>query len=190
MKKVQRDELLPLGDYEHIRDRFRGRVIQEKKTRRLTLSEDVSILFENHDTVLLQIQEMLRTERITQERALLHELETYNGTLPDGPGLAATLYIEIPDRARRDEMLERLCAIEEHVVLDLGAVQLRATFEEGRRDKNRAAAVQYLQFPLDERAIVALKSAKEGAVVVDHPALAARVALAPTTLDALRDDLA
>ena len=189
MKKVQRNELLPLGDYEHVRERFRGRVIAEKKTRRLTLSEDVSILFESHDTVLLQIQEMLRTERITQERALLHELETYNGTLPDGPGLAATLYIEIPDRARRDEMLERLCAIEEHVVLDLGAVKVRATFEEGRRDKNRAAAVQYLQFPFDAEAIAALRTAKEAALVVDHPALAARLALPATTVAVLRDDL-
>lgn len=189
MKKVERSEILPLGDYEQIRERFRGRIIEEKKRRRMKLSEDLSLLFENHDTVLLQIQEMLRTERITQEKALLHELETYNELLPSGPGLAATLYIEIPDRERRDEMLTRLCAIEEHVVLDLGAAQVRATFEEGRRDKGRAAAVQYLHFPMDPAAVKALLETKEAALVLDHPALAARVALSPTTLSSLRDDL-
>ena len=56
------------------------------------------MVFENHDTVLLQIQEMLRTERITAEAGILHELETYNELVP-GPGeLSATLFVEIADR--------------------------------------------------------------------------------------------
>lgn len=189
MKKVLRSEILPLGDYEQIRERFRGRLIDEKKRRRVRISEDLSLLFENHDTVLLQIQEMLRTERITQEKAIVHELETYNELIPDGPGLSATLYIEIPDRDRREEMLGRLCAIEEHVVLDLGGAQVRATFEEGRRDKGRAAAVQYLKFPLTAATERALREAVEAALVVDHPALAARVTLSAATLASLRDDL-
>lgn len=189
MNKVLRNEILPLGDYEQIRERFRGRLIDEKKRRRVRISEDLSLLFENHDTVLLQIQEMLRTERITQEKAILHELETYNELIPDGPGLSATLYIEIPDRDRREEMLGRLCAIEEHVVLEIGGLSVRATFEEGRRDKGRAAAVQYLQFPLPAEAERALREAKDAAVVVDHPALSARVALSAATVSSLRDDL-
>lgn len=189
MRAIERSEILGLGDYEMVRPHFRARVIAEKKPRRVEIGEHLAAVFENRDSVLLQIQEMLRTERITQEKALLHELETYNELLPSGPGLAATLYIEIPDRERRDEMLTRLCAIEEHVVLDLGAAQVRATFEEGRRDKGRAAAVQYLHFPMDPAAVKALLETKEAALVLDHPALAARVALSPTTLSSLRDDL-
>ena len=65
MKKVKRDELLDLGAYEQIRERFRAAVIEEKKNRRFSVSDELSIVFENHTTVLFQIQEMLRTERIT-----------------------------------------------------------------------------------------------------------------------------
>ena len=37
MSKVDRSEVLPLGEYEKIRDPFRARVIREKKARRIAL---------------------------------------------------------------------------------------------------------------------------------------------------------
>jgi hypothetical protein len=66
MKPIERGEVLGLAEYEAIRDRFRARVIEEKKARRTTLGDRASCLFENRDTVLMQIQEMLRTERISR----------------------------------------------------------------------------------------------------------------------------
>lgn len=191
MKKITRDEILPLGEYEQIRDRFRGRVIEEKKARRVRVHDEVSLIFENHDTMLLQVQEMLRTERISNEKGIAHEIETYNELVPGDGELSATLFIEIPDKDRREEMLVRLCAIEEHVALDVGGDLCRATFEEGRRDSGRAAAVQYLKFPLTQNAKAALR-AKRGpvALVIDHPHLQTRVALPPRTVESLADDLA
>ena len=56
----------------------------DKRTQRIVLGILLGIvpagllffkLFENHDTALYQIQEMLRTERISAEKALLHEIE-------------------------------------------------------------------------------------------------------------------
>ena len=84
MRPIQRNEVLPLGVYEGIRPHFRARVIEEKKARRFSLGPHISGVFENRDTVLLQIQEMLRTERITREDAILHEIETYNELIPSG----------------------------------------------------------------------------------------------------------
>ena len=49
----------------------------------------VSVVFENHDTVLLQIQEMLRTERITRPAAIQHEIDTYNELVPGPDELSA-----------------------------------------------------------------------------------------------------
>ena len=65
MQPILRNEILPLGEYEMIRDRFRARVIEEKRPRRIQLGEHLSVVLENRDSVMLQIQEMLRTERIT-----------------------------------------------------------------------------------------------------------------------------
>lgn len=82
MKPIERGEVLGIAEYEKIREHFRERVIGEKKLRRVQLGPKATALFENRDTVLLQIQEMLRTERITREAAILHEIETYNQLLP------------------------------------------------------------------------------------------------------------
>lgn len=200
MKPIDRSELLPLEAYESIRERFRARVIAEKRARRVRLGEELSLVFENRDTVLLQIQEMLRAERIVAEAAIRHELETYNQLVPGSGELSATLFIEIPEPLRREELLARLCAIEEHVSLEIrGArgeelARARATFEEGRRDRGRAAAVQYLKLPLGERGGSALRSAggtaeADVAIAIDHPHLTARHPLGRATIAALIADL-
>lgn len=190
MKPIDRSEILPLGDYEQIRDRFRARIIELKKTRRLKINDDMSLLFENRDTMLLQVQEMLRTERITNEKAIAHEIETYNELVPGDGELSASLFIEIPDQARREEMLVRWCAIEEHIAIEVGGQICRATFEEGRRDRGRAAAVQYLKFPLTARAAAALRERHPAALLFDHPHLQTQVSLSPAAIASLADDLA
>lgn len=189
MKPIERSEILGLGEYEQIRPRFRDRIIELKKARRVKINEDMTILFENRDTMLLQVQEMLRTERITNEKAIAHELETYNELVPGDSELSASLFIEIPDQARREEMLVRWCAIEEHIAIAMDGEICRATFEEGRRDRGRAAAVQYLKFPLTAKARAALIAGKSAALVFDHPALQSRVDLAAPTVASLADDL-
>jgi hypothetical protein len=186
--KIDRSEILPLGEYERIRERFRGRVIELKKQRRIRVNEEMSLLFENHDTMLLQIQEMLRTERITNEKGIAHEIETYNMLVPGELELSASLFIEIPDPARREEMQKRWCAIEEHVVFSIDGEDCRATFEEGRRDKDRAAAIQYLTFPLTAKAKTAIRAGKPAALVFDHPHLRQRIDLAPETVASLAED--
>src|SRR5262245_2072838 len=99
MKPIERGEVLGLAEYESIRDRFRARVIEEKKARRVALGPNATCVFENRDTALMQIQEMLRTERITREAAILHEIETYNQLVPGDHELSATVLIEIDDKA-------------------------------------------------------------------------------------------
>jgi hypothetical protein len=41
-------------------------------------------VFENHETVLFQIQEMLRAERITDIDKIRFEVDTYNELIPRG----------------------------------------------------------------------------------------------------------
>jgi hypothetical protein len=191
MKPVRRDEVLGLADYEAIRDRFRARVIQEKKLRRFALGEKAMALFENHDTVLLQIQEMLRTERITREAAVAHEIETYNQLVPGEHELSATVMIEIPDTTERDAFLARVPGFQKHVALVVDGKRVDAIWEKSREIEDRASAVNYVRFALGPDAAKHVREQGKDArveMIVDHPAYPVRVAVPPATLASLAED--
>src|SRR6267378_460747 len=97
MQPIHFSEIKNLVEYEKVRDTMRARIIELKKNRRVSVGENLTFLFENRDTVLFQIQEMVRTERIVEEPRVQDEIDAYRVLLP-GPGeLSATLFIEIPD---------------------------------------------------------------------------------------------
>ncbi|MGH7327587.1 MAG: DUF3501 family protein, partial [Polyangiaceae bacterium] len=138
MHLVERSEILKLGEYESIREHFRARVIAEKKARRVQLGDRISGVFENHDTALLQIQEMLRTERITKEPAIAHEIETYNQLVPGKDELSLTAMIEIDDKPTREKFLVDARGIEKcfslHVELGETSETCKATWDEARSE--------------------------------------------------------
>ena len=196
MKPVERSEVLGIGDYEGIRERFRARVIAEKKLRRVPLGARATAVFENRDTVLLQVQEMLRTERITRESAILHELETYNALIPRAQELSATVFIEVEDRGERDRFLTEARGFERHVAIVVDGERQPGVWEPSRELEDRASAVLYLRFPLSESAAKAFRDAAKGArdaadleLVVSHPAYAASAALPLDTVKSLAEDL-
>ncbi len=191
MKRVQRNEILDLGAYEEIRDRFRARVIEDKKRRRVALGEHMTVLFENHDTALFQIQEMVRTERMTQEKAILHELETFNTLVPDKDELSATVFVEYEDKAERDHMLEALAGVEERFYVSVNGERVSGRPEQRGDRTDRTTAVQYVKFPLG--AALSAAAQKDGADLrlgVDHPEYSAELELEGDLLASLREDLA
>ena len=100
MKPLTLDEIVGLERYAAIRDPYRERVIAYKKDRRLGVGDEITLLFEDRETLRFQVQEMLWVERIVDPEKVQHELDVYNGLLP-GPGeLSATLFIEITEPGR------------------------------------------------------------------------------------------
>jgi hypothetical protein len=191
MKPVTRAEILDLGEYETIRDRFRARVIEEKKRRRGRLGDRMSFVFENHDTALLQIQEMLRTERITREAAVLHEIDTYNELVPGDRELSATFMIEIDDKAERDDFLVRAAGLERAIALVCDGERSPAVVEASRLLDGRASAVIYARFALSPAARDKIaRGAAALSLVVDHPAYRAEAALPSAVARSLAEDLA
>jgi len=191
MKPVERNEILPLGDYEGIRPHFRTRVIEEKNARRFALGPHMSGLFENRDSVMLQIQEMLRTERITREDAVLHEIATYNDLLPGPSELSMTCFVEIADKTLREETLTRLAGLEKCFAVEVdGELFPAASSREEDALPDRTTAVHYLKAKLSPEATakVVARTAKV-ALVVRHPGYDARTELGKTTLAKLADDL-
>lgn len=193
MHKVARGEVLPIADYEQLRPQFRARIIAEKKPRRVAVGEHISMVFENHDTVLYQIQEMLRTERITNEAGVLHEIETYNDLIP-GPGqLSFTMFVEIPDAALRERMLIELEGLERTVSLEVEGTRFAAFGDFAGVLPGRTTAVHYLKFDLSA-APAAMQSLRQKsakvALIIDHAKHPARTELSAATLASLAQDLA
>jgi hypothetical protein len=191
MKRIERGEILGLAEYEGIRAQFRARVIEEKRARRVALGPNVTAVFENRDTVLLQIQEMLRTERITRPAAVAHEIETYNEMVPGQDELSCTLMIEIVEKSVRDAFLERALGFERHVWLVAGGARVQARALDRGGPEGRTTAVHYLKFPLPREVADALRSgtSRDAALEVDHPAYGARAPLPAATLASLVEDL-
>ena len=191
MKLVDRGEILGLAEYETIREHFRARVIAEKKLRRVQLGAKATAVFENHDTMLMQVQEMLRTERITRPAAVQHEIDTYNELVPGRGELSCTVMIEIVDKAERDAFLQAALGFEKHVSLVADGERTAARAIDRGTPQDRTTAVHYLKFTMPPAALAALRSAAPPELVleVDHPAYAARVVLPRETVASLAEDL-
>ena len=184
--------MLPIGDYEMIRPHFRTRVIEEKRTRHVLLGEHMYANFENRDSVLLQVQEMLRTERITSESGIAHEIETYNELIPGDGQLSFTMFVAIADKETRERVLTELAGLERHVGLEVDGVLYPAVQKPppGARD-DRTTAVHYFKVPLSDEARARIVSKQaSAALVVNHPQYAVKSALGAATLARLADDLA
>jgi len=156
MKPIERGEVLGLADYEGVRDRFRARVIEEKKGRRTKLGGHASCIFENRDTVLLQIQEMLRTERISRESAVQHEIDTYNDLIPKEHELSATILVEIDDKETREKFLVEAQGLEKTFALVVAGERC-AGRPDATHDGGRTTAVHYVKFDLTPAAEAALR---------------------------------
>ncbi|HKD18720.1 MAG TPA: DUF3501 family protein, partial [Thermoanaerobaculia bacterium] len=184
-------DIANLHEYELERKDFRSRVIALKARRRVALGPLMTLVFENRDTVRFQIQEMLRVERIVQPDKVRHEIEVYNELLP-GPGeIAATLFIEITEAERIQEVLDGFIGLDEpgRLVLTVGSGRYPALFAPGQSREDRITAVHYIRFALGEAGRRALDAGAEAALEVAHGAYRARQVLSPETVQELRADL-
>ena len=174
---------------------MRARIIERKRNRRVAVGDNLTFLFENRDTVLFQIQEIVRTERIVHDDKIRGELDAYNALIPSAGELSATLFIEIPELARmsQDEVrrtVNRFQGLErDGVWLVAGDHPVPARFEEGHSKGEKMAAVHYLRFPLPDAARAALGDpARPAHIVVDHPNYRAEAAIPAAVRDELIAD--
>jgi hypothetical protein len=189
MRKVAIDDIVGLAGYEKIRQDFRRRIIELKQKRRISVGDRVTLVFENRDTVIFQIQEMLRVERITDLDKIRQEIATYNQLIPDSRELSATLFLEIEDQTRlRDELL-KFKGIEEALTLRIARHWLPACFEPGRSKEEKISAVQYVRFRFDDQALEAFVSGARSELVIDHRNYQAAAVLQPETQGSLAEDL-
>jgi hypothetical protein len=189
MRKVVLDDILGVAAYEKVRQDFRWRIIELKQKRRVSLGDRISLLFENRDTVIFQIQEMLRVERITDLDKIREEIATYNQLIPDSGELSASLFLEIENQTHlRDELIKFL-GIEEAICFNVGRHSVPICFETGRSKEDKISAVQYVRFPFDDQALQTFLRGETSELVIDHQNYKAAVVLQLETQRSLAEDL-
>lgn len=182
-------DLLSPEAYDAVRVERRRAIAARKRRRRVEVGPFVTFYFECRETMLAQIQEMLRIEKGGAAQ-IPDELAAYNPLVPNGTELVATFMIEIDDPARRASALAGLGGIEEHAFLRLGNESIRARPEADQdrtTEEGKASSVQFVHFPFAPAQIAAFRAA--GAEVVlglDHPNYRHMAVLA----DAVRAELA
>jgi hypothetical protein len=191
IRPVTLADVMGLERYEAERDRIRRRIIDLKRARRVSLGDEISLVFENHDTVWFQIHEMLRTEHITDIDAIRQELDVYNALLPAPGELSATLFIEITEQDKIEERLLRFIGIDESVRIEIGdEFSVPAQFEPGHSREDRLSAVQYIRFALPEAARSAFDDpAVAVRIVADHPNYRAQAVIDGAVRESLTEDL-
>lgn len=199
MRKVDLSEIKDLVAYEKVRDAARAHHIEVTRNRRISVGDNLSFLFENRDTVLFQIQEMVRTERIVEEAKMQEEVDSYNALVPGADELSATLFIEIPELVRMTpsqvrEAVNRFQGLDRDGVIWLRVgpdVRMPARFEEGHSKEEKMAAVHYVRFAVPPAARAALADPSHpAAVVIQHPNYKAEATMSAELRGELLKDLA
>ena len=164
------------------RSLHRPAALAAKRPRRIHLHENLTVLFENRDTLRYQIQEIMRVERIVREADIVHEIETYNALLGEPGELGCVLMIEVPDAALRAELLVKWHGLQERLYVSLAdGTRVFASFDPAQVGDERISAVQYLRFQVAGRTPVGIGT--------DFDGLESHMALTPEQLAALTEDL-
>lgn len=190
-RKITREDIMPMSEYEKIRKSRRGELVAIKKHRRIEIGPVATAYFECFDTMLHQVHEMLYIERGGEEQ-IADELSAYNPLIPNGRELVATVMFEIDDEARRKTFLSKLGGVEETMFIRFAGEEITGTPEEDvdrTSASGKASSVQFIHFHFTDGQ-VAKFSAPGTEVVIGfkHPQYAHMTVMQEATREALAKD--
>ncbi|MEE4298144.1 MAG: DUF3501 family protein [Pseudomonadales bacterium] len=192
MQKLDRTTLHSLEEYATLRDEFRREVIEHKKPRRIAVTPNAVLYFEDFTTMKYQVQEMLRAERIFEADGIQEEIDAYNPLIPDGSNWKATFMLEYPDVDERRARLAELVGIEDRVYVRVGELErVYAISDEDleRSTEEKTSSVHFSRFELTPEMIAAAKGGAAIHIGIEHENLTAEVELSPASRDSLTADL-
>jgi hypothetical protein len=162
-RRITQADITPPDEYARSRSERRRGLISVKKNRRVEVGPFATFYFENFDTMLAQVQEMLHVEKGGAEQ-IPGELDTYNPLIPQGSELIATMMIEVDDPIRRSSILHRLAGIEERVHMEIGGTRIQATpteYEDRTTPDGKTSSVHWVRFSFTPEQIAAFRAGTE-----------------------------
>jgi len=147
LRKIEFSDIIQYDDYIKIREKYLKKIIEIRKNRRIQVGEYITFVFENRETVLYQIQEMIRLEKMRDEVLIKNEIEIFNRLVPDKNELCATMFIEIFERGFIKSLHYKFAGIHENrIFLKFGDESITPEFEPEVLSNQRVSAVNYLKF--------------------------------------------
>lgn len=192
MQKLDRTSLWGLEEYAMKREAFRKEVMEHKRPRRVALTPNATMYFEDATTIRYQVQEMLRVERLFEPSEIEDELAAYNPLIPDGSNWKGTFMLEYADVDERRQALARMAGIEHRIWMQVaGQQKVFATANEDleRSTPDKTSAVHFLRIELDPDSVKAAKNGADIKMGIDHDELRCSVTLPDATRLSLLQDL-
>jgi len=190
--QITREDLMSLEQYAERRPEFRRQVLAHKKYRQVMLGPNATLYFEDRLTLLYQIQEMLRIEKIFEADGINEELEAYNPMVPSGRNFKATFMIEYTDPEVRAVQLEKMVGVEDMVWMRIaGFDKVWAIADEDldRSTETKTSAVHFMRFEISDEMAGSLKDGADWVIGVQHPVYTYDLTVDGATRASLLNDL-
>ncbi len=168
---IEKSDILSRDEYKSKRKSLREEMVLRKKFRRVDIGPYVTMYFENKDTIIHQINEMVYIEDGGEEQ-IDDEILAYKSLVPNGKELIATVMIEIDNPLKRTEFLAKMGGFEEQISIKIGDQVIKGNAElDGDRTTadGKASSVQFVHFEFEERAVEIIKNNMENVnISIDH----------------------
>lgn len=191
MRKIEFSDIIPYYEYLKVRKDFQDKIIRLKKNRRIQVGEYITFVFENRETVLYQIQEMIRLEKMIDEKLIKNEIETFNQLIPGENELCATMLIEIFERHLIKPILNSLIGIQNKTIfLEFNNESIIPIFYDENLSEGKINAVQYLKFIFtDDQLNKFIEPKTQAKLIINHPNYKAETILSENVKMSLIEDL-
>jgi len=107
MTELKIEDLLSADEYDKKRDELLSIANSQSELRTVRIGNNVSLLFENKETVQSKLQELLRNENVIQSEKIQKKLSIYQLLLPDTNSLKASMSIN-PDEEEKKGIDKRV----------------------------------------------------------------------------------
>ena len=153
--QIKAEDIYSRKDYITKRPKLRKEIVSRKKRRRVDVGPYVTLYFENRDTIIHQINEMVFIENGGVDQ-IREEIDAYKSLIPNGKELIATVMVEIDSPLKRSEVLSKMGGFEETFTIKVGdnLVEGKAELDVDRTTEDgKASSVQFVHFNFNEEDI-------------------------------------
>ena len=168
---IEKSDILSRDEYKAKRKGLREKMVSRKKYRRVDIGPYVTMYFENKDTIIHQINEMVYIEDGGEEQ-INDEILAYKSLVPNGRELVATVMVEIDNPLKRAEFLAKMGGFEEQIYIKVHDTIIHGKAElDGDRTTadGKASSVQFVHFEFDDKEVELVKSnIEEVSITIDH----------------------
>jgi len=188
---IEKTDILSRDEYKIKRKSLREKMVLRKKFRRVDIGPYVTMYFENKDTIIHQINEMVYIED-GGEQQIDDEILAYKSLIPNGSELVATIMVEIDNPTKRAEFLSIMGGFEETINIKIHDIEIKGKAElDGDRTTadGKASSVQFVHFEFDEQAVKSIKNNMENvSISINHKSYRHSVILNTDTVGELIKD--